>query len=136
MWSNPQFPEDLVTFTEETINGKFHFYVQWSRHRLFFIIKKILVLVVCSHVWMGSKLTFLLGFYVKPAFYLRFLFSSLSDTSAERFTKREYFSKGALIQIWKSPYMFRSYIKTIAWKFRILNPKNYRIISPWNFQIS
>ena len=23
MWPNPQFPEDLVTFTEEILNGKF-----------------------------------------------------------------------------------------------------------------
>ena len=25
MWPNPQFPADLVTFTEEIINGKLHF---------------------------------------------------------------------------------------------------------------
>ena len=25
MWSNPQFPTDLVTFTEEILNGKLHF---------------------------------------------------------------------------------------------------------------
>ena len=25
MWSNPQFPIDLVTFTEEILNGKLHF---------------------------------------------------------------------------------------------------------------
>ena len=25
MWPNPQFPVDLVTFTEEMFNGKFHF---------------------------------------------------------------------------------------------------------------
>ena len=25
MWTNPQFPADLVTFTEEILNGKFHF---------------------------------------------------------------------------------------------------------------
>ena len=25
MWSNPQFPADLVTFTEEILNGKLHF---------------------------------------------------------------------------------------------------------------
>ena len=24
MWPNPQFPADLVTFTEEIINGKLH----------------------------------------------------------------------------------------------------------------
>ena len=25
MWLNPQFPADLVTFTEEILNGKLHF---------------------------------------------------------------------------------------------------------------
>ena len=25
MWSNPRFPANLVTFTEEFLNGKFHF---------------------------------------------------------------------------------------------------------------
>ena len=25
MWPNPQFPADLVTFTEEIRNGKLHF---------------------------------------------------------------------------------------------------------------
>ena len=25
MWPNPQFPPDLVTFTEEMLNGKLHF---------------------------------------------------------------------------------------------------------------
>ena len=25
MWPNPQFPADLVTFTEESLNGKLHF---------------------------------------------------------------------------------------------------------------
>ena len=25
MWSNPQFPADLVTFTEDILNGKLHF---------------------------------------------------------------------------------------------------------------
>ena len=25
MWPNPQFPADLITFTEELLNGKIHF---------------------------------------------------------------------------------------------------------------
>ena len=29
MWQNPQLPADLVTFTEETFNGKLHYLVQW-----------------------------------------------------------------------------------------------------------
>ena len=28
------------------------------------------------------------------------------------------------------------YIKTIPWKFRILNPKNSRVICPWSLEIS
>ena len=36
--------------------------------------------------------------------------------------------KGTLMQIWKSPFI---YIKTIPWKFRILNPKNCPVICPW-----
>ena len=28
MWPNPQFSADLVTFTEEILNGKLHFFVQ------------------------------------------------------------------------------------------------------------
>ena len=35
MWANPQFPADLVTFTEEILNGKLHFlYSDSSEHRL------------------------------------------------------------------------------------------------------
>ena len=32
MWPNPQFPVDLVTFTEEIFNGKIHFLysVTWA----------------------------------------------------------------------------------------------------------
>ena len=30
MWPNPQFPADLFTFTEEILNGKFDFFVQWG----------------------------------------------------------------------------------------------------------
>ena len=26
MWPDPQFPADLVTFTEEMLNGKLHFF--------------------------------------------------------------------------------------------------------------
>ena len=30
MWPNSQFPADLVTFTEEILNGKFQFFEQCS----------------------------------------------------------------------------------------------------------
>lgn len=29
MLPNPKFPVGLVTFTEETLNGKLHFFVLW-----------------------------------------------------------------------------------------------------------
>ena len=28
MWPDPQAPADLVTFTEEILNGKLHFFMQ------------------------------------------------------------------------------------------------------------
>ena len=31
MWPNPQKTAALVTFTEEMLNGKLHFFVQWYR---------------------------------------------------------------------------------------------------------
>ena len=34
MWPNPQFPTDLVTFTEETLNGKLHFLCSESFYRM------------------------------------------------------------------------------------------------------
>ena len=38
--------------------------------------------------------------------------------------------KGTLMEIWKSPYMF-VHIKTVPWKFGILNLKNSRVIPLW-----
>ena len=32
MWSNLQFPADLVTLTREILNGNLHFFVQWRIH--------------------------------------------------------------------------------------------------------
>ena len=32
MWPNPQETTDLVKFTEEILNGKFHFFVQWNNN--------------------------------------------------------------------------------------------------------
>ena len=40
--------------------------------------------------------------------------------------------KGTLMQIWKFHYMFGFTWKHISWKFRILNPKNFRVIYPWS----
>ena len=38
MWPNPQFLADLVTFTEEILNGKLHFFVQFLSNA-FLVIK-------------------------------------------------------------------------------------------------
>ena len=32
MWPNPQETTDLVKFTEEILNGKLHFFVQWNNN--------------------------------------------------------------------------------------------------------
>ena len=37
MRPNPQYPEDLVTFTEEILNGKFHFLCSEPRSLLEFL---------------------------------------------------------------------------------------------------
>ena len=44
MWPNPQFPADLVTFTEEILNGKLHFLysVYCTRNIVQYIQKTIL----------------------------------------------------------------------------------------------
>ena len=38
MWSNPQITADLLTFTEEILNGKLHFLFSGSQKRLLMII--------------------------------------------------------------------------------------------------
>ena len=55
MWPNPKFPADLVTFTENTLNGKLHFLssvfakktrvfsVQQQEERKIFLYSKIRV---------------------------------------------------------------------------------------------
>ena len=37
MWPNPQFPADLVTFTEEILNGKLHFLCSGGKSKVFSI---------------------------------------------------------------------------------------------------
>ena len=49
MWPNPQFPVDLVTFTEEIYNGKLHgmlFSIQYSgvQYTVQYLWKQIIVL--------------------------------------------------------------------------------------------
>ena len=48
MWPNPQFPADLVTFTEEIFNGKLHFLCRVSCRPLAFnLIKERTLLRSC-----------------------------------------------------------------------------------------
>ena len=35
MWPNHQFPANLVTFAEEMLNGKLHFFVQLNLEHIF-----------------------------------------------------------------------------------------------------
>ena len=43
MWPNPQFPADLVTFTEEILNGKLHFLCSVYDTQLTFTYLKLTV---------------------------------------------------------------------------------------------
>ena len=51
MWPNPQFPADLVTFTEEILNGKLHFL--WSA--LFCLL---------FFLWFLSKMCFKVDYFI------------------------------------------------------------------------
>ena len=61
MRPNPQFPADLVTFTEEILNGKFHFLCSKGLHKFssLFIMKSLL----------NGKLV-LEGVFTSPVSYL------------------------------------------------------------------
>ena len=45
MWPNPQFPADLVTFTEEILNGKLHFLCSGKYDNCFRIKKALRALL-------------------------------------------------------------------------------------------
>ena len=47
MWPNPQIPADLVTFTEEILNGKLDFFVQW--------VMLVLILIDVEHLFLTLK---------------------------------------------------------------------------------
>ena len=64
MWSNPQFPTDLVTFAEEILTGKLHFFAVLNVNR-----KLSLNFMYCFNVNIGLTLSKL-----RPAYEI---FSSL-----------------------------------------------------------
>ena len=47
MWPNPQFPADLVTFTEEILNGKLHFLCSKRQKNLVVKLKQLKVEFRC-----------------------------------------------------------------------------------------
>ena len=52
MWPNPQFPADLVTFTEEILNGKLHFLCSKKTPLVF------------QWSWMNFRLTLYCGSFI------------------------------------------------------------------------
>ena len=56
MWPNPQEIPDLVTFTEEILNGKLHFYAVWIWTLTF--RNKLLVLVLVLGMLFKSESRF------------------------------------------------------------------------------
>ena len=48
MWPNPQFPADLVTFTEEILNRKLHFL--WSVKFLIIFFSKVIWLFNIDYI--------------------------------------------------------------------------------------
>ena len=71
MWPNPQFPADLVTFTEEILNGKLQFLCSDS-FKLFIVSLSVLGKHVPENMATGNTQTFedaTFGF----RFYCRFL---------------------------------------------------------------
>ena len=54
MWRDPQFPADLVTFTEEILSGKLHFLCSACGNKKYTgsVQSK---LVICSFKWVPLK---------------------------------------------------------------------------------
>ena len=65
MWPNPQETADLVTFTEEILNGKLHFLCSIIARDVFGFLLNIYdeafslkgVNYFCKNVWKGSRCT-------------------------------------------------------------------------------
>ena len=65
MWPNPQFPVDLITFTEEILNGKIHFcamlhlsvswFVFYFHHKFRKVYRYFLKSVYCN-IWFSLSL--------------------------------------------------------------------------------
>ena len=72
MWPNLQFPVDLVTFTEEILNGKLHFLCSFNQ-----------VIIVDAIKLFSTKITF--SFHNRNFFQAKFLRAYLKlETGADR----------------------------------------------------
>ena len=76
MWQNPQFPADLVTFTEEILNGKLPFYA---------------VTVDCYHDWIFVSFDY--------GYYKRY---HMIQLSSDTFSSRTNFCKCLFMCKWNS----------------------------------
>ena len=57
MLPNPQFPADLVTFTEETLNGKLHFFCAVDAYESFDIVNPYELCVILKKFKRKVKVT-------------------------------------------------------------------------------
>ena len=53
MWTNPQFPADLVTFTKEILNGKLHFLCN-----VFSLYTKVMLILILINVYYLQNVIF------------------------------------------------------------------------------
>ena len=75
MWPNPQFPADLVTFTEETMNWKFHFWSIGIECDLSWLKRTFILL---NAIWRNDKFTSFYQFCLSAleGMFSRFIYSS------------------------------------------------------------
>ena len=78
MWPNPQFPADLVTFTEEILNGIFHFLC--SDACRFSFLNYHLIYYLGFNLFFSTYITFAcLGIARNSKFYLKVIFIIYSE---------------------------------------------------------
>ena len=63
MWPNPQFPTDLVTFTEKIFNGKLRFCVQWNMWNILELSGLVVCLVQTCYVFIVWRTEKVAGFW-------------------------------------------------------------------------
>ena len=73
MWPNPQFPADLVTFTEEILNRKLHFLCSVNSRGQYFVFK---ISLTCKpdafEICLDLSLIPLIKFSTNTSFYVSY----------------------------------------------------------------